>query len=87
MDVDATSFPNRLLGILVNISESDFVSFDLELSGIPNRMPGKVWKRGRQTLAERYAETKEGAERYHILQFGFTWSRVEFILLYSSSVE
>jgi poly(A)-specific ribonuclease len=81
MEVDAASFPHHLLGLFINISEADFVSFDLELSGIPSRLPNKQPRvgGGRFTLEERYAETKEGANRYQILQVGITCARFDYI--------
>jgi poly(A)-specific ribonuclease len=81
MEVDAASFPHHLLGLFINISEADFVSFDLELSGIPSRLPNKKPRPGggRFTLEERYAETREGADRYHILQVGITCARFDYI--------
>ena len=70
MEVDRTAFWGRLLSILVAISEAHFVSIDLELSGVASKNLGG---RARQaTLEERYAETKEAAERYTILQIGVT---------------
>lgn len=50
------------------ISKAHCVVFDLELSGIPERKR----RAKQQTLQDRYAEVKEAAEKYHILQFGFT---------------
>ncbi|OAL48173.1 CAF1-domain-containing protein [Pyrenochaeta sp. DS3sAY3a] len=80
MEVDAASFPYHLLGLFIDISEADFVSFDLEFSGIPSRLPNKSARRpGRCTLEERYAETKEGADRYQILQVGITCARFDYI--------
>ncbi|CAE7187833.1 hypothetical protein P3342_008824 [Pyrenophora teres f. teres] len=80
MDIDAASFPHHLLGLFVNISEADFVSFDLELSGIPSRIQDKPARGpGRLTLEERYAETKMGADRYQILQVGITCARFDYI--------
>jgi poly(A)-specific ribonuclease len=80
MEVNAESFPNDILGLLINISEADFVSFDLELSGIPSRLPNKKPRGpGRLTLEDRYAETKEGADRYQILQVGLTCAKFDFI--------
>jgi poly(A)-specific ribonuclease len=81
MEVDAASFPHHLLGLFINISEADFVSFDLELSGIPSRLPNKQPRvgGGRSTLEERYAETKAGADRYQILQVGITCARFDYI--------
>jgi len=81
MDVDAASFPHHLLGLFVNISEADFVSFDLELSGIPSRIQDKPARgSGRLTLEERYAETKMGADRYQILQVGLTCAKFDYIV-------
>ncbi|KAF1830880.1 CAF1-domain-containing protein [Decorospora gaudefroyi] len=80
MDVDAASFPHHLLGMFVNISEADFVSFDLELSGIPSRIQDKPARPpGRFSLEERYAETKMGADRYQILQVGITCARFDYL--------
>ncbi|CBX97307.1 similar to CAF1 family ribonuclease [Plenodomus lingam JN3] len=80
MEVDAESFPHHLTGLFIHISEADFVAFDLELSGIPSRLPDKPARgRGRYTLEERYAETKHGADRYQILQVGLTCARFDYI--------
>ncbi|KAH7408718.1 ribonuclease H-like domain-containing protein [Phaeosphaeria sp. MPI-PUGE-AT-0046c] len=81
MEVDAASFPHDLLGLLINISEADFVSFDLELSGIPSRLPNRQPRPGggKFTLEERYAETREGANRYQILQVGITCARFDYV--------
>jgi poly(A)-specific ribonuclease len=80
MDVDAATFPHHLLGLFVHISEADFVSFDLELSGIPSRMQDKPPHRpARLTMEHRYAETKMAADRYQILQVGITCARFDYI--------
>ncbi|USP77590.1 uncharacterized protein yc1106_04864 [Curvularia clavata] len=79
MDVDAATFPHQLLGLFANIAEADFVSFDLELSGIPSRIQDKPPRGpGRFTMEERYAETKMGADRYQILQVGITCARFDY---------
>lgn len=72
MEVDRVSFYPLLLDILTDISESHFVTFDLELSGIPSKVAKNGKGAGRQTLQERYAEVKQAAERYQILQIGLT---------------
>nr|POE79572.1 poly(a)-specific ribonuclease parn [Quercus suber] len=59
-----------LLDIITDISEARFVAIDLELSGVCSKSLRAT--SGRQTLQERYLETKEAAERYQILQFGLT---------------
>lgn len=81
MDIDAASYPHELLALLISISEADFVSLDLEFTGIPSRMPGKEpWKprQGRKTLEDRYQETRAAADRYHILQVGLTCAHFDY---------
>ncbi|KAI9713645.1 MAG: hypothetical protein M1812_006617 [Candelaria pacifica] len=77
MDVDKNCFQSLLLDILTAISKAHFVSIDFEFSGISSRQPFKPATldgadTGKQTLQERYEETKEAAERYQILQIGLT---------------
>lgn len=81
MEVDAASFAHHLLGLFIHISEADFVSFDLELSGIPSRLPNRPPRPGggKFSLEERYAETKEAADRYQILQVGLTCARFDYV--------
>ncbi|QDS74780.1 hypothetical protein FKW77_001842 [Venturia effusa] len=70
MDVDKVAFYPRLLPILEDLSNAHFVSLDFELSGIASKQPGTL--RQKQTIQERYAEAKEAAERYRIIQVGLT---------------
>lgn len=70
MDVDKTAFYPRLLSILEDLSNAHFVSLDFELSGIASKQPGT--SRQKQTIQERYAEAKDAAERYRIIQVGLT---------------
>ncbi|KAF2008620.1 CAF1-domain-containing protein [Aaosphaeria arxii CBS 175.79] len=79
MEVDNISFPHHLLGIILAIADSDLVSFDLELSGIPSRIPSFPRARGRASLEDRYLECKAGAERYQILQVGITCAHFDYI--------
>ena len=77
MDVNRYAFENQLPLILKAIADSRFVTFDFELSGIPGKQTGQARAPGRsedgkQTLQERYEETKKAAERYQILQLGLT---------------
>ena len=76
MDVTGHTFQNQLFSILGAISRSHFVSFDLELSGIPSKQfktkPTGRGEDGKQSLQQRYEETKAAAERYHVLQLGLT---------------
>ncbi|GAB7340100.1 hypothetical protein MBLNU457_6588t1 [Dothideomycetes sp. NU457] len=71
MDIDRLNFPPRLLDILEAISESSFVSVDLELSGVPVRKSGGTGS-DRHTLAQRYQEIREAAQQFQILQIGLT---------------
>ncbi|KAI4728160.1 CAF1-domain-containing protein [Aureobasidium sp. EXF-10728] len=71
MDIDKASFPSRLLDVIEAIAEAHFVSFDLELSGVPVKGQAKE-KPGKPSLQERYLETKKAAEQYQILQIGLT---------------
>lgn len=70
MDIDKYSFPSRLLDVLEAIAEAHFVSFDLELSGVPVKQAKET--SGKPSLQERYLETKRAAEQYQILQIGLT---------------
>ena len=80
MEVDGPSFAEHLVRLLIDVSEADFVSFDLELSGIPSRLPDKKPRGpGRLTMDDRYEETREGANRYQILQIGLTCGRFDYI--------
>ncbi|KAK4502437.1 hypothetical protein PRZ48_005862 [Zasmidium cellare] len=72
MDVDKYSFYPLLLDILTDISEAHFVALDLELSGVPSKGTAFGKDSGKQTLQQRYLETKQAAERYQILQIGLT---------------
>ena len=77
MDVNRYAFQNQLPLILKAIATSRFVTFDFELSGIPGKQTGQARAPGRsgdgkQTLQERYEETKKAAERYQVLQLGLT---------------
>ena len=77
MDVNRYAFQNQLPLILKAIATSRFVTFDFELSGIPGKQTGQARAAGRredgkQTLQERYEETKKAAERYQVLQLGLT---------------
>ena len=76
MDVNNISFRAQLPSILGAIARSRFVSFDLELSGIRGKSTRQSRPDGRgdgkQTLQQRYEETKSAAEKYQIIQLGLT---------------
>jgi poly(A)-specific ribonuclease len=71
MDINKYNFYPQILDILTAISRAHFVAVDLELSGVPSK-DSLSTKAGKQTLQQRYLETKEAAERYQILQIGLT---------------
>ena len=70
MDINRFQFSDLLPTVLKRIAESDLVSFDLELSGIPAQRRRDV--AGKASLQERYEDIKNSANKYHILQFGLT---------------
>lgn len=70
MDINRLNYYDHLPTILKRVSNAHFISFDLELSGIPTW--GKRTGQSRATLQERYTELKAAAEKYQILQIGFT---------------
>ena len=77
MDVDRSSFQPRLLALLEAIANAHFVAFDFELSGIQSKQSHTVRAtdaphEGKQSLQQRYAELKDAAEKYQILQVGIT---------------
>lgn len=71
MEVTDKSFQNYLPWMLYEFSTSCFVSLDLELSGIALSSSNQSSKT--QSLQERYAESKAAAEKYQVLQIGFTF--------------
>lgn len=75
MDIDRVSFYPRLVDILEDISQSHFVAFDLELSGVPTKQSRIGQEPGRPSLQRRYEEIKAAAEKYQILQIGLTCVR------------
>lgn len=79
MDIDRLNFPPNLLYILESIAQSRFVALDLELSGVSVRPYGRPDPHRRtHTLQDRYLETKAAAEKYTILQVGFTCVKEEY---------
>ena len=75
MDVKGKAFQSQLPGLLEAIADAHFIAIDLELSGIQSRYinkPAGLIDGGKQTLQQRYEETKEAAEKYQVLQIGLT---------------
>jgi poly(A)-specific ribonuclease len=75
MEVTGDGFFPLLPRILEDLSSAVFVAVDFEFSGVSRkaaRPAGSKERTGKQTLQERYTETKRAAERYQILQMGIT---------------
>lgn len=76
MDVTRQNFHAHLPMLLESISNAAFIAIDLELSGISTR--SKNLARGGRaraeawSLQERYQDVKLAAEKYQVLQVGFT---------------
>ncbi|RMZ85740.1 hypothetical protein DV737_g437, partial [Chaetothyriales sp. CBS 132003] len=69
MDISGADFPREILRILEEVSESHFIAFDLEFSGVARWRPAGSHK---LSLQEYYEDIKAAAEKYQILQAGFT---------------
>jgi poly(A)-specific ribonuclease len=69
MEVDRTVFNRQLLDILQNIANADYVTFDLEMSGITT---GRDRSRdtSKPTLQQQFEEMKEAAETFQVVQVG-----------------
>jgi poly(A)-specific ribonuclease len=74
MEVNRFTFQPMLKSILEDISTAHFIALDFEFSGIHKQAyrAKKPQNSGKQTLQERYLETKAAAELYQILQVGLT---------------
>ena len=71
MEINKSNFMSLMQPWLHLLSTSCFVSIDLELSGIPAKVSNDSSKQ-EQTLEQRYEEAKLAAEKYQVLQVGFT---------------
>ncbi|KAI9845244.1 MAG: hypothetical protein M1837_004999 [Sclerophora amabilis] len=76
MEVDRYAFQSLLPALLESIANAHFIAFDLELSGIAShssrQSSSAKGPAGKQSLQQRYSETKQAAEKYQVLQVGFT---------------
>jgi poly(A)-specific ribonuclease len=76
MEVEATNFWPCLLPLLKDIANAEFISIDVEMSGISTRNRNSPNDRSQEprkpSLQEQYLETKAAAELYQVLQFGLT---------------
>ncbi|KAI1608372.1 poly(A)-specific ribonuclease [Exophiala viscosa] len=70
MDITNATFPQELIKIIQHIADSQFISFDLEFSGVAGRRPGGG--SGKLSLQEYYQDLRSAAQIYQILQIGLT---------------
>jgi hypothetical protein len=81
MEVDHEHFRKELLPILRSIANADFITIDLEMSGISIRPKFSSGDRshnvGKPTLEQQYQELKSAAEAFQVLQIGITCVEVD----------
>ena len=69
MQVNHENFWSVLPDILGSISSAEYVSIDLEMTGIGYKGHTRT---GKPSLEEIYAQAKSAAESFQVLQFGLT---------------
>lgn len=69
MEIDRGNYWQRLPFLLHAISEAEYLSVDLEMSGIATKRANNSVSTSIQQL---YEDAKEAAQSYNILQFGLT---------------
>ncbi len=69
MEVNHENFWTVLPEILESISSAEYVSIDLEMTGIGHKGHART---GKPSLEEIYAQAKSAAESFQVLQFGLT---------------
>ncbi|RDL34454.1 Ribonuclease H-like protein [Venustampulla echinocandica] len=76
MDIDQANFRRHLLSILKHIASANFITFDLEMSGITTRPKYSMGDRShdinKPTLQQQYDEMRSAAETFQVLQIGIT---------------
>ena len=74
MDIHKGNLSSQLINMLTALASARFVAFDLEVSGIHSRVPptSSQGRSRKQTLQERYDDFKTAANKYQVLQIGFT---------------
>ncbi len=78
MDITGDTFEQNLQAMLEQLSTAHFVAFDLEFSGISTKTLQKITLgeqtngTRKQSLQQRYEEIRDAAEKYTVLQVGFT---------------
>jgi poly(A)-specific ribonuclease len=69
MDLNGSNFSSEVVKVLQNIADSRFIAFDFEFSGVAGRRANKS---GRLSAQDYYADLREAAQIYQILQVGLT---------------
>ena len=68
MEIYFRNYPDNEKNIIENIKNCDFISFDLEMTGIDNEKNNNII----DTPQRRYEKYKLTAETYSIIQFGLS---------------
>jgi poly(A)-specific ribonuclease len=71
MDIDRSSFAAQLLNVLEAIADAHFVAIDCEFTGVAKGVRPQNG-RGKQSLQDRYDESRKAAAKYQIIQIGLT---------------
>ncbi|TEA22202.1 Poly(A)-specific ribonuclease PARN [Colletotrichum sidae] len=72
MEVSMNNFWRMLPKILISIAEADFVAFDVEMTGISDKLSEAAYSRNNQTRQHIYEHSKRIASTFNLFQFGFT---------------
>jgi len=74
MDITCNNFWAKLPEIIQAIADASHVSIDIEMSGVQVK---KVMRADKLSIQEAYAEAREAAETFQILQMGLTCIRFD----------
>ncbi|TDZ64985.1 Poly(A)-specific ribonuclease PARN [Colletotrichum trifolii] len=72
MEVSMNNFWRMLPKILISIAEADFVAFDVEMTGISDKLSEAAYSQNNQTRQHIYEHGKRIASTFNLFQFGFT---------------
>ncbi|KAK2741631.1 caf1 family ribonuclease [Colletotrichum kahawae] len=72
MEVTMENFWRQLPRILISIAESNFVTIDVEMTGIADKMSENFWKKTNQTRQGIYETGKRIASTYNVFELGLT---------------
>lgn len=69
MNIRRDRFGRNIIPILQDVADSQFISFDLEFSGVPDRSRDRSRK---PSMLEYYPDLREAVQQFQVLQFGMT---------------